>query len=279
MQNKNIKYDYDVYTEGEGSAAKIIRNVGVGKSVLEIGAGFGSITKILSAEKDCEVSALDIDDKSIATLKSHCKNVFKADLNSDTWINEFDSVDLFDVVIAADVLEHIYNPLETLRGLKKLIKRDGFILLSIPHVAHASILACLVDEDFAYSERGLLDKTHIRFFGIKNMQALIEDSGLKISAAEFVLKKPEDTEFHKKWAKLTSNERELFSKHKFSNVYQVVIKAVSQDSSDSEVSLKTLTLDEPKIHLQQRLIRIARKFLSEKTLLKIKAFLNIKSRY
>lgn len=44
--------------------------------------------------------------------------------------------------------------------------------LSLPHVGHAAIAGCLIDEDFEYRQWGLLDRTHVRFFGIKNVQNL-----------------------------------------------------------------------------------------------------------
>ena len=45
----------------------------------------------------------------------------------------------------------------------------------------------MLQEDFEYRNWGLLDRTHIRFFGIKNIQALFENAGLKIVHAEFVV--------------------------------------------------------------------------------------------
>ena len=281
MKAENTKpdYTYNLFVEGNSAAAKIIRLVGQEKKVLEIGAGPGSITKVLTNKNSCSVIAIEIDEKSISELEHHCKKVYRSDLNNTKWVDELSDEGLFDVVVATDVLEHLYDPWQTLQLIGKLLSQNGYILLSIPHVSHAVIMACLADNDFAYSETGLLDKTHIRFFGIKNMEQLVSDAGMKIIGAEFVVKQPEDTEFARKWSKLSINSKEAFTQHKFSNVYQVIIKAVPIERSEKKISLHSLSISDPKPSTQQKLIRIARKILPEKTLTKIKSKLNLKSRY
>ncbi len=78
--------------------------------------------------------------------------------------------DKFEVIVAADVLEHLYDPWATLRTVRDILDTDGYVVVSLPHIGHNAVIACILQEDFEYQDWGLLDKTHIRFFGIENMQ-------------------------------------------------------------------------------------------------------------
>jgi 2-polyprenyl-3-methyl-5-hydroxy-6-metoxy-1,4-benzoquinol methylase len=218
-------YEYDVELGADTAPARVIRMTGKGKRVLEVGAGPGSITKHLIRSNSCDVVALEIDPSAIAKLKEYCSNIYSLDLNDEKWPEALAGEAKFDVVIAADVLEHVYNPLRTLNGMKSLLKPDGEIILSLPHVGHCVINACLLDEDFDYREWGLLDKTHIRFFGIKNINKLYADAGMGMVHAEFVVRTPRQTEFVDRWTKLTPEAQIVLSSNPFGFVYQVVSKA------------------------------------------------------
>src|SRR5262249_50249305 len=150
-----------------------------------------------------------------------CESVHTIDLNQPDWLAPLKDRENFDVLVAADVLEHVYQPLQVLTAMKQLLKPDGCVVISIPHVGHSAIHACLLDEDFAYNSFGLLDRTHIRCFGIKNMQQLFDEAGFSIRHAEFVVRKPEHTEFGPAWAKLPASVREALAGNPFGTVYQV----------------------------------------------------------
>jgi len=127
-------------------------------------------------------------------------------------------------------LEHIIDPWTTLRLASSLLNEHGSIVVSIPHASHAAILSCLLNNDFDYRDWGLLDRTHIRFFSMKNIQALFESAGLAIIDFSFVLKHPNETEFAEAWAALPSRTRAILETGEFANVYQVVIKAIPREN-------------------------------------------------
>lgn len=88
----------------------------------------------------------------------------------------------FDVIIMADILEHLINPYEVLTCIKKYLTKDGVIIASIPNFRHYDVLkSVFLDGDFKYSDLGILDKTHLRFFCKKNIVDLFENSKLHIS--------------------------------------------------------------------------------------------------
>ena len=247
--NDRHNYEYDIDLRGPSAPARVIRMVGKNKKVLEIGAGPGSITKHLVDTGKCSVTALEIDKDAIEKLSLYTDDIYPADLNSQDWPTLFSDKGLFEVIVAGDVLEHLYNPWDTLDKMKDLLADDGYMVISLPHVGHSVICACLMNESFDYREWGLLDKTHIRFFGLKNMQAMFDSAKLSISHAEFVLTRPEDTEFSEVWNNQPKEVKSALSQNPFGNVYQVVIKAARNNNTTMGINLLSLPVETPKSNL------------------------------
>jgi len=86
----------------------------------------------------------------------------------------------FDIILAGDVLEHIVNPKEVLGKLLEKLKPDGVILISIPNVANFLVRLGLLFGRFDYTERGILDATHLRFFTRKSFVTLITFENTRI---------------------------------------------------------------------------------------------------
>lgn len=237
MKEQRHNYESEVDTSSETAPAHVVRMVGQNKRVLEIGCGPGSTTKVLSGQKGCQVTGLELDPEAIKKAAPYCVEVMQADLNSSTWPSLLDGAERFDVVVAADVLEHLYDPWKTLQRMAPLINPNGYIVISLPHIGHAAVLSCLINGDFDYRDWGLLDRTHIRFFGLKNIEALLAQAKLKIIEARYVTKPPEETEFAEAWSKLSSAMQDALMSGEYSELYQVVVKAVPIDYAGDAVSL------------------------------------------
>jgi len=230
-------YDYDVDPTSDTAPARVCRMVGSNKRVLEIGAGPGSVTRVLRAQSN-RITALELDETAIPFLEKHCDAVIPANLNDPNWTSHFK--DRFDIVIAADVLEHLTDPWTTLGRMKTLLAPGGAIIVSVPHAAHACILACLLHEDVEYRDWGLLDRTHIRFFGLQNLQTMFEKAALKIVHGEFVCREPSVTEFKDKWDALPDDAKSFLGKQRFAQVYQVVVTAAPVDDPRPAIELMKL---------------------------------------
>ena len=226
MKNKRHNYEYDVDIESNTAPANVVRMVAQNKSVLEIGCGPGSITKILAGKSGCKVIGLELDQDAIEKVAPYCVKVMQADLNSSEWPRLLDNSEKFDVVVAADVLEHLYDPWASLQRMVPLIKPDGCIVISLPHVGHAAVMSCMFNGDFEYRNWGLLDRTHIRFFCLKNIEDLFAQANLKITEVAYVTKPPEETEFAAAWGKLSSSVKNALKSSPHADIYQVVVKAV-----------------------------------------------------
>ncbi|WP_304912423.1 methyltransferase domain-containing protein [Hydrogenophaga sp.] len=230
------KYEYSFDINGKIAPARVARVVGTGRDVLEVGSGPGSITRVLTEVGKNSVTALEIDPEAIEKVRPHCKQVLSCDLNQADW-HEILAGNEFDIVLAADVLEHLYDPLQALKSMVTLLNGSGRIVLSLPHASHLGIGCCLLSNNFRYGEWGLLDKTHIRFFSLQNIHNLIEAAGLKIIHAEFVITPPSNMEFADLWNAMDSNKQKALLSNPFSLVYQVVLKAAPIDAEEPAISL------------------------------------------
>jgi 2-polyprenyl-3-methyl-5-hydroxy-6-metoxy-1,4-benzoquinol methylase len=239
------RYEYEIDPAGRTAPARVVRMVGPGTRVLEIGAGPGSIARVLKERNHCHVSAVEIDSEAIAILAPYCDEVFQRDLNDTTWTSDVCRNGRYDVVVAADVLEHLYDPWAALRSINDVLKPDGYVVASIPHLGHNALIACLLAEDFEYRESGLLDRTHIRFFGIRNIQRLFNDAGFAIFEAEFVIVPPSDTEFVASWLRLRPSLRKELEANPFGTVFQVVLKAQPSAKPEEGLSLVSIPTETP----------------------------------
>lgn len=237
MRMKRHNYEYEVDTSSETAPANVIRMVGQNKRVLELGCGPGAITKIIAEKSGCRVTALELDSEAIELVKPYCEKVMQADLNSNRWPTLLDGCAKFDVVLAADVLEHLYDPWSALQRMIAFVNPEGFIVVSLPHVGHAAVISCLINGDFEYQNWGLLDRTHIRFFGLKNIENLFAKAQLKIVEARYVTKLPEETELAGSWSKIPSALQDTLMGCQYSEVYQIIIKAVPISSPGVAISL------------------------------------------
>jgi hypothetical protein len=240
---KHHTYEYAINLEGETGPAKVVRFVGREKKVLELGTGPGSITQHFFTEGQCKVTGIEMDAEAIEMVRPFCEVVHRGDLNDPEWPRLVADCGGFDVVVAADVLEHLYQPWETLAAMKGLLNDAGSIVVSLPHVGHCSIAACLMAEDFSYMDWGLLDRTHIRFFGIHNIQSLFDDAGLKIVRAEFVITPPEKSEFSVYWGQLPESVQRGLLENPFATVYQVIIRAVPVDAQGEAIQLVDIPVE------------------------------------
>jgi SAM-dependent methyltransferase len=149
--------------------------VGSGQEVLDVGCGRGFFAEELKANQNrvSGVDALTPDDvKSVFELYEQC------DLNGGlaSLYPKFGSV-RFDLVLFLDILEHLRAPEALLRDARPLLKPNGRVLVSVPNVANLTVRLMLLFGRFNYTERGILDRTHLRFFTRKTAKRLAEDAG------------------------------------------------------------------------------------------------------
>ena len=86
----------------------------------------------------------------------------------------------YDAVVLGDVLEHLSMPDVILQKLVSLQSPATTFIISVPNIANVWIRLNLLVGNFNYAERGILDRTHLRFFTRKTLSALLQNAGLEI---------------------------------------------------------------------------------------------------
>lgn len=86
----------------------------------------------------------------------------------------------FDALILSEVIEHLREPDRTLSKLSPFIRPGAFVLASSPNVAHWRVIQTLFKGDFPLEDRGVFDRTHLRWFTPQTYTALFERNGLEV---------------------------------------------------------------------------------------------------
>lgn len=154
-----------------------------------------------------EIGAASGDNSIYAKKNGYAENIYGIELfNMDSSnqqnelfdefiIGNIEDLDLtfenekFDVILAGDVLEHLVDPYIIVEKLNKYLKPNGVLISSIPNIRYFRVLNNIVIKgDFKYTEKGILDKTHLRFFTKKNILDLFNMNKYKVEKIESNLK-------------------------------------------------------------------------------------------
>ncbi|MBL7159895.1 class I SAM-dependent methyltransferase [Candidatus Microgenomates bacterium] len=152
------------------------------KTVLDIGCATGYFAKELK-KKNCMTYGVEIDKIAAKRAMNFCEKVFVVDIKKISKLNA--PREFFDYILFLDVLEHLENPLQALNDAKKFLKKDGKFILSVPNIAHISVRTRLFLGRFHYSNSGILDRDHLRFFTKKTFIELITSADLKILQLDY----------------------------------------------------------------------------------------------
>lgn len=148
--------------------------------VLDVGCSTGYLGELLR-RKGCTVVGIEVDQDGVATARSTGAYAEVYELNLDD-----DAVRLpnqqFDVVLCADILEHLRHPDTVLRRLCNLLSDDGCVVVSLPNVAHLSIRVDLLRGKFTYTDTGILDRTHLHFYTYRTAMDLVQNAGLRVDS-------------------------------------------------------------------------------------------------
>jgi len=157
--------------------------VGKNKLVLEVGCGSGFISERL-IKNGCKVVGIELDPSTAKKARKFCEDVICIDIEQMNKINYPNNY--FDVILFGDVLEHLKDPKGVLIKLKRYLKNDGYIVITIPNAAFWSQRLRLLFGKWEYKNGGQCERTHLRFFTLKSLKKLIDESGYNIDKLDVI---------------------------------------------------------------------------------------------
>jgi len=221
------QYDLPLNTDKNTSDWKILQYIKPKSIVLEFGPAYGRMTKYMKKILGCEVYIAEIDPEAYQKAIKYAKEGVCGNILSFLWTEKFKGI-LFDYIIFADVLEHLLNPIDVLRKSVSLLKEDGSVLVSVPNIAHSTIILNLIINKFEYRNSGLLDNTHIKFFTYFSLIEMLESCLLIPVIEDGVIIVPENTEYNNSYKDIAYNT-DVIEYREFANVYQFVFKCIKKD--------------------------------------------------
>lgn len=177
------RYDVGVVLDDTTAQGLAVRLVGHARAVLEVGPAGGVVTGALIAN-GCTVTCVEPDAASTDALRATGAEVI-VDTAEAAFAPEgpLDSRH-FDVIVLGDVLEHLVDPVAVLVAARRFLSPQGWFVISVPNVAHIDVRLGLLKGEFRYTETGLLDRTHLRFFTRDSIRETLERAGLDVVQVE-----------------------------------------------------------------------------------------------
>jgi methionine biosynthesis protein MetW len=199
-----LRYDGQYIDKWE-STGLICDMIPAGARLLDVGCGTGSVSILIRDATGATVVGIEPNAARAETALRRGLEVHLGVL--DTTMAA--AVGKFDVVIFADVLEHVPDPILLLEAAKLVLRNGGAVVISTPNVAHWTVRWDLFRGRFNYQSRGIMDATHLRWFTRETIEALFTEAGYTVDryAVAAGLWMPEYT-FRRPWSWMSQGLRE-----------------------------------------------------------------------
>ncbi len=164
---------YPVKTSPHSSHEFVKEAVGSGHRVLDIGCGEAFLAARLQRAGN-QVSGVD----ALPSAKHQDEIDAYRQANLDEGLPNLAGP--FDRILLLDVLEHLRSPETLLGACAPLLCSKGRLVVSLPNVANISVRLMLLLGSFTYTDRGILDRTHLHFYTRATARKLLEQNGFEV---------------------------------------------------------------------------------------------------
>ena len=150
------------------------------KTVLEVGCGEGDFRKYASAE--CEYWGVEPFLQAASIAEKRLNKVLALTFDAAA---EYLPDNYFDVIVCNDVIEHLTDHNLFLQQAKRKLKENGVIIGSLPNIRYIKELLNLIkNRDWQYTDCGVLDYTHLRFFTKKSIEHTFLENGFTLDVLD-----------------------------------------------------------------------------------------------
>jgi 2-polyprenyl-3-methyl-5-hydroxy-6-metoxy-1,4-benzoquinol methylase len=167
-------------------AEAVLARTSPGDWVFEGGVSSGYFARVL-VESGRRVDGHELDPAAAEEARSVCDRVHVGDLQTfDTDLLER----TYDLLLFGDTLEHLPDPPAVLRRLRNHLRPGGHLVVSVPNIANWTIRLQLLAGRFRYTERGILDRTHLRFYTVRTLRKMLEEAGYRVTGVRAAVPVP-----------------------------------------------------------------------------------------
>lgn len=154
------------------------------RKVLDIGCSTGALGESIKRRNAVEVIGIEMNKIMAEIARKKLDQVIIGDMEKIK-LEKYFLDNYFDCIIFADILEHLKDPWSILKQSTRFLAKGGVIVASIPNARHYTTIISLTFKGYwPYRDRGIHDRTHIRFFTIKNIKEMFNDANLNIVTLE-----------------------------------------------------------------------------------------------
>ena len=171
VMRASYRFKFNEYSS-HSKLREVLQNISKSR-ILDLGCADGQLSEV-AASLGHKVTAVDIEEAPKFTNRI---TFFQCDLENGLPNN---LTGKFDVVLCADVLEHLRKPDIMLFKLLPKLSDNGMILVSIPNFGHWYPRIRTFIGRFDYDARGILDQTHLRFFTRNSFTKMATKAGYKV---------------------------------------------------------------------------------------------------
>jgi O-antigen biosynthesis protein len=153
--------------------------------ILDLGCGTGAVGRgLMAAGKASQVVGVELFEAAAAVASQYYAKVYTGDIE----VLELPYHRAFDYVICGDILEHLREPAAVLRKIHRWLKDDGWLVCSVPNIRYWRVLYDLaVKGQWEYTDAGVLDKTHLRFFTRRSCFRMVTQAGFAVSSSHMLI--------------------------------------------------------------------------------------------
>ena len=168
------------------------------RRVLEIGCGSGALARAYrQRNQSVHYTGVEVVKDAARSATDACNDLVRGDIETQLCLDALDQLRRdpgWDLLVLGDVVEHLLDPLRVLSELRARMAVGATCLACIPNIGHVSIIYQLLRGRWNYTDSGLLDRTHLRFFTQPTMAELFQQAGWTVRECGARVLEPEASE-------------------------------------------------------------------------------------